>query len=154
MVAYFVFDQRSLEGECKLFVFKLVDKKKIDTARSILLGTQPTKTHVQGTIVKSPASYNQEWSFHLDPSSIDFFEMQIEVCDANVTYVERHLDEVGGSTLPKNFWCPWSSRLLMEITEQVDPITELVRIPVMKVCQEALKRGGVLPDAQGPRSQE
>lgn len=43
------------------------------------------------------------------------FEMQIEVCDANVTYVEEHLDEVGGGFLPKSFWCPWSSELEAEI---------------------------------------
>jgi hypothetical protein len=36
---------------------------------------------------------------HLDPSSIDFFRMQIEACDANLTYVEQYLDEVGGAEL-------------------------------------------------------
>src|ERR1700720_2638958 len=99
MAAYFVFEQSSPKGEKRLFTFKLVDQPKIDEARSILRGQQPTKSHVQGTIVKSKAPYNPEWSFHLDPPSISFFEIQIEVCDANVTYVEEHLGDVGDGTL-------------------------------------------------------
>jgi hypothetical protein len=41
--------------------------------------------------------------------------MSIEVCDAATTYVEEHLDEVGGAFLPGRRWCPWSSRVLEEI---------------------------------------
>lgn len=125
MAAYFIFEQFPPKGEKKkLFTFKLVDQPKIDEARSILRDQQSTKSHVQGAIVKSQAPYNPDWSFHLDPPSIGFFEMQIEVCDASVTYVEDHLDDIGGSTLPGSFWCPWSSQLLMEVTDQIDPITE------------------------------
>jgi hypothetical protein len=127
MAAYFVFEQAAPKGENKLFVFKLVDSEKIDEARWIIQNKQSTKVHVQGTIVKSKAPYNPEWSFHVDPSSVDFFEIQIEVCDANVTYVEDHLEEVGGGTLPRSFWCPWSSRLTREVTNEIDPVTERPR---------------------------
>jgi len=116
MAAYFVFEQLSPDGELKEFVFKLEDELKIATAREILADPNSINSHVQGTIVSVAADYNPGWSFHLLPDSIGFFEMQIEVCDANLTYVEDHLEEVGGSTLPKNFWCPWSSKLVREIT--------------------------------------
>jgi hypothetical protein len=115
MSAYFAFEQTSPEGELKQFVFRLDDLAKIDEARRILAGSEPLKVHVQGTIIARAADYNPDWSFHLDPKTIGFFEMQIEVCDANVTYIEAHLDEVGGSFLPKSFWCPWSSRLSSEV---------------------------------------
>ncbi len=124
MAAYFAFEQKSPKGELKHFVFKLVDETRISEARAILLQSHPTKNHVQGKIVISRAPYNPEWSFHLDPATIGFFEMQIEVCDANVTYVEEHLDKIGGATLPHNFWCPWSSRLSAEVTSSIDPDTE------------------------------
>ncbi len=62
--------------------------------------------------MKEPADYNPLWSYHLHPDSIDFFEYEIEVCDATIQYVEDHLNEVGGSFLPNNFWCPWCSRLI------------------------------------------
>ena len=84
--------------------------------------------HVQGTVSASRMPYNPSWSFHLTPESIGFFENQIEVCDANVANVEKHLDEVGGSFLPRSKWCPWSSQLLGEVTHLVDPVTEELRI--------------------------
>lgn len=113
--ALFVFAQTDPKGVEHFFVFKLENPARIQEARAILAKPSTLKRHVQGTVSQKPAPYNPQWSFHLVPSSIGFFEMQIEVCDANVTYVQDHLDEVGGSFLPKSFWCPWSSRLIREI---------------------------------------
>lgn len=115
MSAYFSFEQTTPKGDLKHFVFRLDDAAKIDEARQILGGAKPLKVHVQGTIVSTPVDYNPGWSFHLDPATIGFFELQTEVCDANVTYVEDHLGEVGGAFLPNGFWCPWSSRLAAEV---------------------------------------
>ena len=123
MVGYFVFEQTAPNGDLKRFVFKLTDDQKIKEARMIL-AQGGHKNHVQGTIIQQKAPYNPGWSFHLQPETIGFFEIQIEVCDANVTYVEDHLDEIGGSTLPKSFWCPWSSKLSAEVTASIDPVTE------------------------------
>lgn len=39
-----------------------------------------------------------DWSFHLDPASTGFFELQTEVCDTNVTYAKEHLDGIGGAS--------------------------------------------------------
>ena len=62
-----------------------------------------------GKIVKDPTEYNSEWSYQLDSTSIEFFEIAIEVCDASIHYVEEYLDEVGGAFLPANIWCPWGA---------------------------------------------
>ena len=97
------------------FVIALRDPDGIAHARRILSGEERSRTHVQGTVVKAAAPYNPGWSSHLDPGSIDFFEVAIEVCDASMRYVEAHLDEVGGSTMPGSHWCPWSSRLVDEV---------------------------------------
>lgn len=88
---------------------------RISDARKIIANPSDPRRHVQGKVVQQAASYNPSWSFHLAPDSVAFFEMQIEVCDANVTYVQAHLDEVGGSFLPKSLWCPWSSWLAREV---------------------------------------
>ena len=117
MSVYFAFHQTSPMGETKTFVFQLDDARRIAEARAILKDPASIKGHVQGTVIPVPAAYNPGWSFHLDPASIGFFEMQIEVCDSNVTYVEEHLEEIGGSFLPNSFWCPWSSRLIAEVSE-------------------------------------
>ena len=112
--AHFVFSQLS-DGKIHEFVFELMEPRKIEAARAILRDPGNPRRHVQGTIRPTPVPYNARWSFHLIPRSIDFFELQIEVCDANVTYVEAHLDEVGGAFLPQALWCPWSSRIEREV---------------------------------------
>ena len=116
MSAYFVFEQSDPAGVIREFVFQLDDPIKIAEARKILTNSKALNRHVMGTVVQSRADYNPKWSFHLSAESISFFEMSIEVCDANVTYVEEHLEEVGGAFLPKSHWCPWSSALKKEIS--------------------------------------
>ncbi|MER6506540.1 hypothetical protein ABT158_06965 [Nonomuraea sp. NPDC001636] len=70
---------------------------------------------MHGRIVKRSVAYNARWSYHLQPETINFFDVAIEVCDASMTYVEDHLDEAGGAFLPGGHWCPWSSRLTREL---------------------------------------
>ncbi len=112
--AIFSFVQWSPAGELKEFFFKLKDKNQIAEARRLLASKY--KTHVAGIINPIEAKYNPEWSFQMKPETVNFFlGVYIEVCDANVTYVEQHIDEVGGSFLPGGQWCPWSSQLAREI---------------------------------------
>ncbi|CAO0790713.1 unnamed protein product [Mucor circinelloides] len=100
--------------EQKDFVIELTDDAKIAEARRILSGEETDKIHVMGRIIKRQQGYNPYWSFHLDPSTISFFNHAIEVCDAGVTYVEDHLDEACGAFLPGCFFCPWTSKLIRE----------------------------------------
>ncbi|EAL71908.1 hypothetical protein DDB_G0269116 [Dictyostelium discoideum AX4] len=102
-------------GDHNDFIFKLTDSKKIQMARDILSGKESNEVHVMGRIKKRPESYNPKFSFILDPDTITFFAMAIEVCDASTIYVEDHLDEACGAFLPGCFWCPWSSKLTREI---------------------------------------
>ncbi|MBI3943210.1 MAG: calmodulin [Chloroflexi bacterium] len=98
------------------FIIKLTNPDRIQQAREILSGALNRGMHVSGLVVKSPAPYNSGWSYHLDPVSIGFFDFATEVCDANPYYIEEHLDEVCGAFLPDCRWCPWSSKLLAEVT--------------------------------------
>ncbi|PWI45188.1 calmodulin-binding protein [Streptomyces sp. ICBB 8177] len=97
------------------FVIKLTDSARIEEARRILRGEEPDRLHVLGRIIKRRESYNRRWSFVLDPDTVSFFEVAIEVCDATTPYVEDHLDEAGGPFLPGLYWCPWTSRLVREL---------------------------------------
>jgi hypothetical protein len=108
---YFSFMQRPDQE----FIFELTDPGKIAQARRILSGEEKMEVHVHGRIVKRTAQYNPKWSFHLDPGTIMFFAMAIEVCDANMQYVEDHLDEACGAFLPGCHWCPWDSKLVREV---------------------------------------
>lgn len=106
-------------GQEHTFALKLSDPARIAEARA-LIGDK-TKL-VIGTIVKAPALYNPDWSYHLEPASITFGEAAIEVCDASPDYVEEHLAEVGGAFLPDNVWCPWNSYLAAEM--EPPPVTQ------------------------------
>lgn len=108
--AYFVFNDGKDD-----FVFKLTDPARIQEARDILSGKENAKKHVMGLVVTRRADYNRAWHYHLDPASVSFFQTAIEVCDSTARFVEDHLAEVGGSFLPGNRWCPWSSKLVREI---------------------------------------
>ncbi len=112
-VAYFEFT----DGNDN-FIIKLTDPELITEARDILAGRETRRTHVMGTIVKAKASYNPRWSYYLEPSSIAFFSSAIEVCDAQISYVQKNLKSVGGSFLPDNTWCPWSSVLIEEVVKK------------------------------------
>ncbi|MCY1073802.1 BP74-related protein [Archangium lansingense] len=114
MAAYFAFQQPSSPGQ--EFIIELTDDARIQKARDILSGKEKNEVHVHGRIIKRQQPYNPKFSFHIDPMTINFFAMAIEVCDASMTYVEEHLDEAGGAFLPGGHWCPWDSRLVREVT--------------------------------------
>ena len=111
MSAYFTFMQQPGQE----FIFEITDPATIQKARDILSGKEKNEIHVMGRIIKSNKPYNPRFNFHLDPATIRFFMMAIEVCDANMTYVEEHLDEACGAFLPGCYWCPWDSRLVREV---------------------------------------
>jgi hypothetical protein len=99
----------------KEFVVEITDQANIDHARLLLTGTDTSRPHIVGRIIKRQAAYNTAYSFYLDPNTISFFDMAIEVCDAHPAYVEDHLDEACGAFLPGCMWCPWGSKLTREI---------------------------------------
>jgi hypothetical protein len=113
--AYFKFDCPPYP---QTFIIQLSDPELIDEARAMLAGIQPTR-HIMGQVVKQPTDYNLPWSYHLAPSTIQFFSAAIEVCDASILAVEENLDEVCGACLPGCMWCPWSSRLIEEVRPPV-----------------------------------
>ncbi|MFC0037648.1 calmodulin-binding protein [Actinomadura rayongensis] len=111
-VAYFEFTDHTRETG----VVELTDPGQIAHARALLAGETTDQPHLMGRIVKRSTPYNPRWSFHYDPATVRFFNVAIEVCDAPMPYVEDHLDEAGGAFLPGAFWCPWTSRLVKEVT--------------------------------------
>jgi hypothetical protein len=109
--AYFAFQDHTGQE----FILKLTSDQRIAEARRILSGEETESVHVMGRILKRRASWNPGWDFHIDPNTVTFFTVAIEVCDADTSYVEDHLDEACGAFLPGCIWCPWSSKLTREV---------------------------------------
>ena len=97
------------------FTIMLTDTAKIREAREIASGVQTDEVSMMGTIVKDCAFYNPDWSYHLDPASIEFIAVAVEVCDAHPRYVEERLEEACGAFLPGCVWCPFSSVVAEEV---------------------------------------
>jgi hypothetical protein len=97
------------------FIIKLVEPDKIEHARNILSGEETSQLSIKGTIVPEKAPYNLGWSYYLDPKSIEFFDVAVEVCDATMRNIEDHINDVGVTFLPDNTWCPWGSQLTQEL---------------------------------------
>lgn len=111
--AYFIFDS---PPNTDTFTIKLTDPQAIQEARNII--ATGARKIVAGTLIKQPVYYNSPWSYHLDPKSIGFVDFAVELCDANMNYLEANLDTAWSD------WCPWSSRLVKEIPPPQKPGTE------------------------------
>lgn len=99
----------------KTFVVQLTEDDQIKHARELVSGATTDNPHISGRIKKQTASYNPSWSYSLDPSTIQFFNYAIEVCDATFSYTEEYLDEAGGAFLPGLVFCPWTSKVVKEV---------------------------------------
>jgi hypothetical protein len=111
-VAFF---EVGFHGKQKPFVIRLDETNKIIHARRILSREEKGKTHISGMISKGTTCYNPRWRLSLDPSSIQFFELAIEVCDAAPDFIEDNLDDPDSLFPPGHHWCPWASHLVREV---------------------------------------
>lgn len=114
-IAYF-----TISDSQNQLVIQLTDENLIDSARKQIIGLEPKK-HIMGNIIKSTIWYNPDYSYYFDPSSISFFELAMEVCDATFEYTEQNLSEAGGAFLPGLTLCPWSSYIVEEVYPALQP---------------------------------
>lgn len=59
-----------------------------------------------GTLDCRCTGWNCPWNFHMDPASITFTHIAIEVCDGTPSYVNSHCSDFGLGS-----YCPWSAVL-------------------------------------------
>ena len=60
-----------------------------------------------GRILRGPGAgnHNAPWSWHIDPDSLEFADMTMEVCDGLPSHVED-------GTLAGDRYCPWSAEVI------------------------------------------
>lgn len=68
-----------------------------------------------GELVCEAAAYNCDWTFHVDPATVTFAELTIEVCDGTPSYVEENCADFGAQ------YCPWSAQLTELLDCRTDP---------------------------------
>jgi hypothetical protein len=83
----------------------LTDPEDVAVAELLLAGEEAPRIP-NGVIVRGgDGGVNTGYSWHIDPASVEFAEMTIELCDGLPSYVED------GSLTGERF-CPWSAEVI------------------------------------------
>ncbi len=112
----FRFGMHSDRSGSEDFIAKTADPAVIDKVLAELqIPVDQRLLHIHGAIDRGNDGYNLSWSWHFIPGQWDLTEMSIEVCDAEPSYVEAHLDEWLSM---QNAFCPWDSYVKEEIPHE------------------------------------
>lgn len=84
---------------------ELATPELIQHAQDLMNGTTEEGRIPVGLIVRDSPSVNAPWSWHIDPSSLEFADAATEVCDGLPEYVED-------GTLTSDYYCPWSTEII------------------------------------------
>ena len=83
---------------------ELTDPADVEIARRLLAG-QEAPAVPNGLVVRGDPSVNTGYSWHIDPSSVEFADVTTEVCDGRPSDVENHV-------ITSDRYCPWSAKVL------------------------------------------
>lgn len=86
------------------FTVELTTPELVDHAERLLAGEQIATIPV-GTVIRDDPGVNAPWSWHLDPASVEFADVTIEVCDGLPSSVED-------GTVTSDTYCPWSAEII------------------------------------------
>jgi hypothetical protein len=84
---------------------ELVTPESIENARMLLDGEEAPSIP-NGVVVRDgDGGVNEPWSWHIDPASLEWADMTIEVCDGLPSDVE---DDI----ITSDRYCPWSAEVI------------------------------------------
>ena len=87
------------------YKIELVTPELIQHAKDLMSGATEEGRIPVGLIVRDSPSVNAPWSWHIDPSTLEFADAATEVCDGLPEYVED-------GTLTSDYYCPWSTEVI------------------------------------------
>jgi len=74
-------------------------------ARAVWDGTSNANIPA-GRLDCSAVSWNEPWHWHLEPETVRFAEVTMELCDGDPSYVEANCATFGGGS-----YCPWAAEM-------------------------------------------
>src|SRR5438067_4193096 len=95
--------RRAPDGE--VFRILLRDSDAIAQARA-LVGAGNRRI-VAGTLASGNGGFNAPWTWHLDPDTVRFPQVAVEICDGCPADVEANGGNWGAGT-----FCPWTSEII------------------------------------------
>jgi hypothetical protein len=82
----------------------LMTPELVEHAKGLLAGEEIAAIPL-GTVVRDSPGPNAPWSWHIDPATLEFADVTIEVCDGLPSYVED-------GTVTSDQYCPWSAKVI------------------------------------------
>ena len=82
----------------------LTEPDDIATAQKLLAGAVAPRIP-NGRVVRDNPDVNVGYSWHIDPSSVEFADTTTEVCDGRPSDVEK-------GTITSEWYCPWSAQVV------------------------------------------
>jgi hypothetical protein len=86
------------------YKIELATPELVAHAEALLAG-EPVASIPLGRVVRDDPGVNAPWSWHIDPATLQFADMTIEVCDGLPSYVED-------GTVTSDDYCPWSAKIV------------------------------------------
>ena len=86
------------------YKIELATPELVQHAKDLMAG-KPGAAIPLGTVVRDEPGVNAPWSWHIDPATLEFADMTIEVCDGLPSYVED-------GTVTSDQYCPWSAKVI------------------------------------------
>jgi hypothetical protein len=86
------------------YKIELATPELIEHAERLLAG-ESLAAIPNGVVVRGDSSVNAPWSWHIDPATLEFANITIEVCDGTPQHVED-------GVITSDRFCPWSARVI------------------------------------------
>lgn len=90
------------QGEYRI---ELITDEQVEHVKELLAGGEEGRIPL-GTVVRDDdGGVNAPWTWHIDPKTLEFADMAIEVCDGLPEYVED-------GTVTSDTYCPWNAKVV------------------------------------------
>ena len=83
---------------------RLTDPADIEIARKLLAGEEAPSIP-NGIVVRGDPDVNVGYTWHIDPESVEFADITVEVCDGLPSDVEKGI-------ITSDRYCPWSAKVI------------------------------------------
>lgn len=86
------------------YKIRLTDPADIEIARKLLAGEDALRIP-NGRVVRGDPDVNVGYTWHIDPESVEFVDVTMEVCDGPPSDVEKGI-------ITSDRYCPWSAEVV------------------------------------------
>jgi hypothetical protein len=93
-----------LVADRETYRIRLTDPADIEIARQLLAGEVDPKIP-NGIVVRGDSDVNTDYTWHIDPDSVEFVDFTTEVCDGLPSDVEQGI-------ITSEYYCPWAAEVI------------------------------------------